>query len=312
MRAYIFAEKSALTRTGCDETEIVRIMDDLAVDTDTTDLVVALYLFSRQTVWEAHATGEQIGREKFTPGRGFWRFATHFGTPEDLPDRFYLVRIALGLRTRYPATETDCYGWEMTFEAFRDHLAYTFAHELHHFRRDNHGLHHREGEHSAVRWALDRVRRAGYYVSGLRLPVRKRRRPKRRVLRLPSELRPDLLRRLKLSASHLCAADLRELDRWIRRRLAAVARQGREGRLEAHYAMLKGLPAGTAMRIRKDDDDDGYAGQIAVKVRNLKRGSPRMLVRTADGQEWHWPMEWLEPAPADHTGPQQTLFPENA
>ena len=76
--------------------------------------------------------------------------------------------------------------------------------------------------------------------------------------------------------------------------------------------MLKGLPAGTAMRIRKDDDDDGYAGQIAVKVRNLKRGSPRMLVRTADGQEWHWPMEWLEPAPADHTGPQQTLFPENA
>ena len=297
MKVYIFSDKRALARTGGTAGDLERMLEELALDTDTSDLVAAIYLFSGQSVWEAHAVGEVIGPERFARERGYWRFIVQSGTPEDLPERFYLVRIALGLRRRYPATETDIYNWEMTFEDFRDHLAYTFAHELHHFRRDHLGLHAGEGEHSAIKWAIDRVQRAGFNVGGIRLPTRRRRKGKKRLLRLPLELRPELLRRVKLSASHLSREDLRELDRWIRSRLLTVGRQTRDGRLREHAERLRVLPDGTPLLVVHDDDPDGYTGQTAVKVRNLRRNSKRMVIRTADGEEWHYLMEWLAPVP---------------
>ena len=122
------------------------------------------------------------------------------------------------------------------------------------------------------------------------------------------ELRPRLLRRLKLSASHLCEVDLRELRRWIRRRLDTVAAQRRSAKLEEHYEKLRQLPHGTPVYLTSDDPLPGYSGQTAVKLRDLRRGSPRMLIRTADGEEWHWPMEWLEPVEAP-PGPSDRALP---
>jgi len=309
MKVTIFADRRALAKAGLDEADLVHTLEALAVDTDTTDLVVAVYLFAVQSVWEAQSEGELIPREKFARVRGYWRFVMQFGTPDDLPEQFYLIRIALGLNRRYPATETDIYNWEMSFEGFRDHLAYTFAHELHHFRRDHLGMHPREGEHSATKWGIARAQKAGYNVSGIKLPAKRRRKGKKRVLRLPLDARPELLRRVKLQASHLSRQDLRDLNRWIRNRLLVVNRQTRSARLQERFDRLRALADGTPLFICKDEDDHGYLGQTATKIRNLRRDSVRMLIRTPDGEEWNWPMEWLEPIENHHdAAPQKTLF----
>ena len=312
MQTYVFAEDRALAKTGTDEAGLRAILECIADGTDTTDLVVAVYLRKRLGDWEAHSLTETIGPEDFFCVRGEWDFVETFPRPADLPDRFQLIRIILGMRRRYPATETDIYDWEVTYETFADHLAHTFAHELHHYRRQRLDLHPGEGEQGACKWALQRAQAAGFQVSGLRVPVKKRRKAVKRKLRLPVELRPWLLRRIKLSASHLCEADLRQLRRWIRRRLDSVASQRKSVKLEEHYGRLRKLPDGTPVYITSDDDAPGYTGQTAVKVRSLRRNSPRMLVRTADGREWHYPMEWLEPVtvPARPTADPRTLFPE--
>ena len=141
------------------------------------------------------------------------------------------------------------------------------------------------------------------------MPEPRRRKPPKRKLRLPVELRPWLLRRIKLSAAHLCEADLRDLRRWIRRRLDAVASQRKDTRLQEHFEKLRKLPQGAPVYVRSDDISPGYTGQTAVKVRSLRRDSPRMLIRTADGDEWNYPMEWLEVVETPVTPPQQpTLF----
>jgi len=312
MRLYVFAEKGALAKTGGGEERIREILERIAEGTDTTNLVVAVYLRSRLGDWEAHSLTELIGPGDFLSVRGEWDFVEDFATPPGLPDRFLLVRIILGMRRRYPAAETDIYGWELTFEGFEDHLAHTFAHELHHFRRHHLGLHPGEGEQSACKWALQRAQAAGFQVSGLRVPEPRRRKRRKRKLRLPVELRPWLLRRIKLSAAHLCEADLRELRTWIRRRLDAVAAQRKDTRLQEHFEKLRKLPQGAPVYIRSDDASPGYTGQTAVKIRNLRRDSPRMLIRTADGEEWNYPMESLEVTEMSETSPQQqTLFVED-
>ena len=311
MRVCVFAENGALAKVGASEADITGLLEDLADDTDTTDLVVAVYLLRRNAAWEAHLHEEMIGPGEFCRVRGEWGFVQRFGTPEGLPERFQLVRIALGVRRAYPEREIDIYGWEMTFGSFRDHLAYTFVHELHHFRRDHLGGHKGEGEHSATKWALGRLQHAGFDVHGLRLPVKRRRRARKKELRLPEEVSPEALRRTKLSALRLSAEDLRRLDRWIRRRLAASGRQTRSVKLERHFEKLRGLPEGAPVLIRSDDSPGGYTGQLAVKVRSLRRNSPRMQIRTADGREWHWMMEWLDAVEgAGEASSQPMLFPE--
>lgn len=294
MKVYVFEEKGALAKVGMTGQEITDLLDALAADTDTTDLVVAIYLLRRTTDWEAHSLTEPIGPEDFCRVRGERDYVGRFGTPAGLPGQFQLVRIALGVRRRYPTTETDIYDWEMSFERFEDHLAYTFAHELHHFRRYRLGFHGGEGEQTTCKWALERAQKAGFNVSGMRLKVKKRRKARKKPLALPVELRPGLLRRVRLSSAHLCAEDLKELDRWIRRRLDEVNAQKRKKKVQTHFEKLRALPEGAPLIIKHDDDAPGYTGQTALKVRNLRRPSPRMQIRTADGQEWFWLMKWLE------------------
>ncbi|HUV38024.1 MAG TPA: hypothetical protein VMY39_00345, partial [Planctomycetota bacterium] len=83
MKVYIFSDKRALARTGGTAGDLERMLEELALDTDTSDLVAAIYLFSGQSVWEAHAVGEVIGPERFARERGYWRFIVQSGTPED-------------------------------------------------------------------------------------------------------------------------------------------------------------------------------------------------------------------------------------
>ena len=292
MRVYVFG--TSVVGLGREKRErIERVLMRLADGTPTDDLVTSVYL-RRGNDWYAHTTVEWLPRGRFARAGGRWAFVREHPLPPDLPERFKLIRIAVGNRISYPGTMLDRYGWEIRCRTFDDHLAYVFAHELHHFRRYHLDLHPREGEQASCRWALRRASDAGFAAEGSRVtePGRRRRRKK---VRLPDGRHPGLIEGIKGAASRLCLDDLRELARWTRSRIQAAGHQ--RGKWDDHFDALRVLPSGTSLLVVGDDDRQRYLGQTVVKIRNLRQDSVRLAVRTSDGKEWHWPMRWLSAVP---------------
>jgi len=274
---------------------IVRVLTRIADGTRTDDLVASVYI-RRGSDWFAHMGIEWMPPDGFSHAGGCWSFVRRFAQPPDLPKRFKLIRIAIGSAISYPGTMSDRYGWQIRCATFEDHLAYVFAHELHHFRRYHLDLHAREGEQASCRWAVDRAREAGFAVEGSRVVEPGRRRRKKAPL--PDGRRPELLKRIKDAATGLCLEDLRDLGGWARSRIREAGHQPTKGKWDDHFDALRALPPGACVLIVGDDDRQRYLGETAVKIRNLRRNSPRLSVRTSDGKEWHWPMQWLSAPPA--------------
>lgn len=224
----------------------------VAEGTDTADLVVALYLLPGQSATRGAAYVRRwITPARFLPTHGRWKPVRAFGTPSDLPPQFKLIRLRLNdAPSAYPKKETDIYGWQFHYPDFQTHLAHLFAHELHHFRRHHLGLHPREGEHSANRWALDRVRTLGFSLEYLR--IRKRR--------------------------------IRTRKRPLFKRMGGDP-----------FASFRELKGGNTVCI-VTDPGGRYTGQTAQVIRPIRANSKRMVIRTADGKEWRWPMNWLDPS----------------
>ncbi len=176
MKIYLFATPLSLSRCNIDQEKIFQTLNTVANTTDTRDLVVALYLLPGAAMNRgvAYVRG-WLTRENFITGRGKWSFSKKWDVPSDLPEKFKLIRMRVdGNFQHFPRTERDGYNWEFTYAAFLDHLATLFAHEIHHFRRYHLGLHPREGEHSADKWALNHVKNLGFNVEGRKLRIRKR------------------------------------------------------------------------------------------------------------------------------------------
>ena len=178
MKAFVFSNPASLRRTGTTEKRLLDVLSLVSENTDTHDLVVALYIIPG-----AHRhRGTAYAREWMTPKgfitrRGHWSITSRWDIPDDLPSRYKLIRMRLdGDRRKYPRVERDRYGWEFRYANFTDHLAALFAHELHHFRRYHLGLHPRKGEHSANRWALEHTHNLGFDVEAKRLPIQRRKR----------------------------------------------------------------------------------------------------------------------------------------
>ena len=181
MRIFAFQGKSKGTFPSINH--VKPMLEAIAQGSNTDDLVVALYfgvpgLGCRGTAyirdWHTPETWQAV--------RGHWRLTQHFPTPEDLPARYRLIRIHLDKpASAYPREERDIYGWRFRYPSWEHHLALIFAHELHHFRRHHLGLHPREGEHGANRWALHRIQALGWDVLGekpepqSKKPIKKRR-----------------------------------------------------------------------------------------------------------------------------------------
>ncbi|MBN1894245.1 hypothetical protein JW906_07105 [bacterium] len=165
MRVHLFARVSGpVQRT--EEERIHGILEQVALGTDTEDLVTAVYILPghRQIRGTAYCM-QWLEPKHFRTGRGKWECTQKFGIPQSLPARYKLIRIRLdGEKASYPRTEKDLYGWTFRYSGFEDHLALLFAHELHHFRRYHLNLHPREGEHRANQWALDHVRGLGFRI----------------------------------------------------------------------------------------------------------------------------------------------------
>jgi hypothetical protein len=292
---HVFADRGVMRKRPGVDAMIADVLHAISLGTDTSGLVVAAYLLRRRDCWQAHAhTGLLQPRQFRRVGKG-WQFVERFPSPPNLPTSFPLIRMAFGMKAKYPMTVRDVYDWQFECEGFKDHLAYTFAHELHHYRRYHLGLHPRGGEQAACKWALERAADAGFQVAGMRLAsTRKRAEPK--SVKLPKESNPDVLKRVKLAASHLSQEDLKELGRWAGERLTVAARPPRKpSPKNAHAEALRALPAGAQVIITRDSGRKLYQGQTAIKVRDLRRPSRRMAIRTPDGKEWHWPLQWLEP-----------------
>jgi hypothetical protein len=166
METYIFSNADYLRQAGLEHNTIQQTLERVARNTDTRDLVTALYLLRghHQTRGSAFVRS-WMTPETFLANRGKWTFTQKWGIPADLPSQFKLIRMRLDVHlSAFPLKEMDVYGWELQYHHFNDRLAALFAHELHHFRRHHLGLHTREGEHAANRWALEHVQNLGYNV----------------------------------------------------------------------------------------------------------------------------------------------------
>lgn len=176
MKIYYFSDTNWQQRLALDEPVLKEQFYQIADGSKTADLIVANYLL-QQNSWSG---GIAFARDWLTPRqfisqRGRWKFTQKFGVPLDLPDAYKLIRLHFGIKNlAYPLRQIDRYGWELSYASFTDHIAFLFAHELHHFRRFHLGLHAREGENLANKWALERVQQLNFKVNGgkLAMPAR--------------------------------------------------------------------------------------------------------------------------------------------
>ncbi|MBN2104097.1 hypothetical protein JW835_08675 [bacterium] len=58
------------------------------------------------------------------------------------------------------------------------------------------------------------------------------------------------------------------------------------------YKNFRHLSAGDPLMIQKDPHHV-YTNQIVHVVRPIRRNSKRIIIETADGKQWRWPMHWL-------------------
>ena len=176
MKVYLFTNPAYLDKNKIRRKHCLAVLEKVAASSDTSELAVALYLVRGHL----HNRGTAYVRKWMTPSyfttkRGKWALTSQWTLPENLPEKFKLIRIRLDANpSLYPKKELDTYGWVFEYETFYDHLAALFAHELHHFRRYHLNLHPGEGEHAANRWALIHAQNLGFWIKGEKQPTRKK------------------------------------------------------------------------------------------------------------------------------------------
>jgi len=288
MKIYIYS-KFTVKDFKISERRIRRTLEHIAQGTETTDLVAALYL-STKSIWTGGAAyaNHWLYPKHFVPIRGKW--ARHAGPlPDDIPERYKLIRMLLVAdSSRYPRREMDRYHWQHTYETFYDHLAHLFAHELHHFRRYHLGLHPREGENSANKWALAHVQKSGYQVTSRKIKMSKK---KKRVGRQKPSL-SKVFNPVDFGFD-LAPTPLNTALAKITLSLSPKKQQKYINEKLAHFEKLHSLSPGSQLLITFDPSHI-YAQQTATLVRPMRRNSVRIVIRTQDGKEWRWPMAWLE------------------
>lgn len=286
MRSFLFFSPLSIAKEYAFQAQSV--LEKVAAGTDTRDLIVAFY-FMKRPLWNGGTAYAQrwMTPQSFQTGRGKWSLTRRFPAPNDLPERYKLIRLKLTPNgKKYPLQETDRYGWEHRYGSFEDQLAFLFAHELHHFRRFHLGFHKGEGEQSANRWALEQARKLGFDVASEKLPTTKKARRKSSIdfykVVNPNDFGAqtdagDAWRRM-LGDALLKLSPLKRRD-YIRQKLML-------------FEELRSLPQGSTLYVDYDPQAI-YINQPVVLVRALRRNSTRIVVRTADGKEWRWPMAWL-------------------
>jgi len=297
LQLHVFRSEDVPAKPDFDEARIRPIFDSVAGDTNTHDLVVALYLIGDPTDHAGECVTRPSSPTSFIRRRGRWAISSRFALPPMLPNAFYLIRMRLGVPASYPVNREDRYGWFFRPKNLEEDCAVLFAHELHHFRRHHLGLHPGEGEQSADAWSVEHLRRLGYNVEGgrryypsVRLVI-----PDAVRQRLPTEGAPDLVTRLKEDTARLCEADLRELQAHIGSRLLKFSELQSERQMNERVDLIRRLSTGARVKVRLDPKHK-YKGCVAVILGAPPMDARDVLVRMPDGKEWYFPMDVLEPA----------------
>ncbi|HPG82207.1 MAG TPA: hypothetical protein PKY55_02935 [bacterium] len=295
MQVYFFTQHGSWQRSGASAEELHRLLERIAAETDTADLVVAVHLV-RRSRWSG---GTAFVRQWHHPAaffatRGKWRLGGKRVIPPELPARFKLIRLLLqDDGAPYPMTQMDRYGWQHRFERFSDHLAFFFAHELHHFRRYHLGLHPREGEHSANGWALAHCRELGVGVASQRPGKKKARKRAHRgpafwqllnpIDFLPAAQAAWLWRRGGALLGMAVRLGCGDRDKYVAAKMEHIQRLG---------AMTPGVQLWITF-----DPGQRYRNAPVRLVRQMRRPSLRAVIETGDGKTWRWPLAWLSPDP---------------
>jgi hypothetical protein len=290
MKFYIFGSANFFQKSF--QKKIIEIANQVSTTTNTDDLVVALYVVPKSN-WSggtAYAQGWST-LNKFRTGRGKWNITQQYNTPKDLPAQFKLIRLLLRHNfSNYPLRERDYYGWEHNYGTFYDHFAFLFAHELHHFRRFHLGFHPGEGENSANKWALQRVKSLNFNVESKKLKTLKKKRSKKKTLVFQHVLNPkDFIDMNALPGETGWKQVLNSL-------FLNISPQKKKQYVEeklSQFEKLRSLAPGSKLTIHYDPKQK-YTGQAATLVRPLRKNSFRIVIRTNDGKEWRWPMAWLK------------------
>jgi len=173
MKFYLFTHPDLLSTK--EREKIRQTISVIEQGTNTNNLVTGLYLSNHVIRYQGTAYVQNwMTPKQFHPRRGKWTFVQKWPVPDDLPAQFKLIRLHMEWNPKkYPKLERDIYHWEFQYPAFKDHLANLFAHELHHFRRHHLGMHPKEGEQAANRWALEHVKNLGFQVTGKKLKIKR-------------------------------------------------------------------------------------------------------------------------------------------
>jgi hypothetical protein len=147
-----------LTRLSTSMAEIRDVLHQVADGQGQPWLVIAVYL-TDGVQWAGKIYGAIHTPAMFRQAEDHWTLVQRWPAPNDLPDRYRLIRLRIGQDTPYPYRDTDEYGWQWVFPSFASQLAVLARHEFEHLSRPQHD------EHLASRWALDFVqRRLGYPI----------------------------------------------------------------------------------------------------------------------------------------------------
>lgn len=167
MKVFYFSDVDWQKQLNCTHNDLMTVFKNITAQTDTSGLIIAVYFLGRISGSGGIAYVQKwLSQKQFVSTRGRWKFTQKFPLHQTLPERFKLIRLYFGVKhLRYPLSMQDIYGWQLRHHSFLDHLAFLLAHELHHFRRHHLGLHQREGENSANKWALNWVIENNYHVS---------------------------------------------------------------------------------------------------------------------------------------------------
>jgi len=176
MTIYYFSDIDWRQTLNFDESKLKNIFSQIADGSNTRDLILSNYFLHRNS-WSGGIayTRDWLTPKQFITYRGRWKFTQKFEIPNDIPGSFKLIRLQFGIKClKYPLCQIDRYGWKLTYSSFIDHVAFLFAHELHHFRRYHLGFHDREGENMANKWAIARLQKLNFKVEGIKLTQRKK------------------------------------------------------------------------------------------------------------------------------------------
>lgn len=231
MRVLLYAANQSFERLKTNRNSLKDILHHVAEGTDTESLVVLISLEHSTRRWGGAFYPGDIPRGRLRRLRGPWRKAHPDGIPPGLPETFRLIEVHIGSKSSsYPCRDLNRNGFLVSLPSFDAHLAYIFAHELHHYRKHHFGLHPNEGEKGADRWAAARACDLGFEVA---LEERKQKR-RRSFLRKRRTVRPS------------------------------------SKAAEAHWAIMRALHAGALVQLTRSDNRKIPAGSLLSFVRPMR------------------------------------------